>query len=175
MTAPGGRRRCVALLGGAVGVLGLATLGGCAGSVFRPLKPDVTVADIRLMDGNLLEQRFLLTLRVTNPNSFEIPVEGLNFTLELNGQHFARGVGNRPVTIPKLGEALVDVTATTGLAGFLRQFRGLGKGGEKIGYRLKGRLVTGSHGDLDFDKTGEVDAFKTLREPGGGRSSPERF
>ena len=169
----GGRRRFVAL---AAAGLALSVLGACAGSRFRPLKPEVSVASIRLLDGNLLEQRFLLSLRVINPNSFEIPVEGLNFTLDLNGQPFARGVSNKPVTVPQLGEALLEVTATTGLAGLWRQLKGLGKGRDKLDYRLKGRLVTGTYGDLDFDKSGEVDALKALGEPGGGQKPPaEKF
>ena len=169
----GGRRRFVSLV---TASLALTVLAGCAGSRLRPLKPEVSVADIRLVEGTLLEQRFLVTLRVSNPNRFNIPVEGLSFTLDLNGQPFARGVGNKPVIIPQLGEALVEVSATAGLAGLLRQFKGLAKGGEKLNYRLKGRLVTGSHGDLDFDKSGEVDALKALREPGSGqRPQVEKF
>lgn len=144
-------------------------LAGCAGSWLRPLKPEVALADVRFDGGNLLEQRFVLTLRVTNPNRFEIPVQGLSFTLDVADQPFAHGVGNRPVTIPALGDGLVEVNATTGLASFLSQFRHLGKTPGAIPYRLKGRLVTGGHfGDLDFDQRGEMDAAKLLK--GGGRS-----
>ena len=167
------RRR---LLGLALGGAAAGLLAACAGTPLRPLKPEVSVADVRLEGGNLVEQRFLLTLRVINPNRFDIPVQGLSFTLELAGQPFARGVGSKPVTVPALGEALVEVNATTGLAGLLRQFRNLGKGGETIPYRLKGRLVTGSYGDLDFDRSGEVDALKFLKDGARpGRPPSESF
>jgi hypothetical protein len=39
-------------------MLGLTALGGCAGLQLGMKKPEVTVANIRLLDGNLLEQRF---------------------------------------------------------------------------------------------------------------------
>ena len=167
------RRR---LAGLAAAMLGLTALGGCAGLQLGMKKPEVSVANIRLLDGNLLEQRFLLTLRVMNPNTSEIAIEGLTFKVDLNGQPFAKGVGNQPVVIPRLGEAMVDVTATTGLGGLLRQFKAF-KGREKVDYRISGRLVTGSFGGIDFDQTGEVELPKGLGEAGGtgGKSPAEKF
>lgn len=165
------RRR---LAGLAVAMLGLTALGGCAGLQLGMKKPEVTVANIRLLDGNLLEQRFLLTLRVMNPNTSEISIEGLTFKVDLNGQPFAKGVGNQPVVIPRLGEAMVDVTATTGLGGLLRQFKAL-KGREKVDYRISGRLVTGNFGGIDFDHTGEVELPKGLGEAGGAKGPAEKF
>ena len=165
------RRR---LAGLAVAMLGLTALGGCAGLRLGMQKPEVSVANIRLLDGNLLEQRFLLTLRVMNPNTSEIAIEGLTFKVDLNGQPFAKGVGNQPVVIPRLGEAMVDVTATTGLGGLLRQFKAF-KGREKVDYRISGRLVTGSFGGIDFDQTGEVELPKGLGEAGGGKGPVEKF
>lgn len=169
------RRR---LAGLAAAMLGLTALGGCAGLRLGMQKPEVTVANIRLLDGNLLEQRFLLTLRVMNPNTSEIAIEGLTFKVDLNGQPFAKGVGNQPVVIPRLGEAMVEVTATTGLGGLLRQWKALGKGRDKVDYRLSGRLVTGSFGGIDFDQTGEVELPKGLAEgagAGGGKGPVEKF
>ena len=165
------RRR---LAGLAVAMLGLTALGGCAGLRLGMQKPEVTVANIRLLDGNLLEQRFLLTLRVMNPNTSEIAIEGLTFKVDLNGQPFAKGVGNQPVVVPRLGEALVEVTATTGLGGLLRQLKAF-KGREKVDYRISGRLVTGNFGGIDFDQTGEVELPKGLGEAGGGKSPTEKF
>ncbi len=165
------RRRFAGL---AVAMLGLTALGGCAGLRLGMQKPEVTVANIRLLDGNLLEQRFLLTLRVMNPNTSEIAIEGLTFKVDLNGQPFAKGVGNQPVVVPRLGEAMVEVTATTGLGGLLRQLKAF-KGREKVDYRISGRLVTGNFGGIDFDQTGEVELPKGLGEAGGAKSPAEKF
>ncbi len=167
------RRVAATLLTG----LGLTVLGGCAGLQFGMKKPEVTVLDIRPLDANLLEQHFVLNLRVTNPNSVEIPIEGLTFRLDLSGQQFATGVSNKPVLIPRLGEGLVEVTATTSLPRLLRQFRELSKMRDKVEYRLRGRLVTGSFGGFDFDQTGEVGVPKGFGETGRRDSAPptERF
>ncbi len=56
-----------------------------------------------------------------NPNDVEIPLTGLNFEVEVNGQPFARGVSNKPVTVPRLGEEILEVTAVSTLANVLRQ------------------------------------------------------
>lgn len=177
---------CRLLAGG-----GLLVLAGCAGLPFGLEKPDVSIAGIRLLDGNLIEQRFVLTLRITNPNRVEIPIEGLNFDLDLNEQPFARGVSNRALVVPRLGEATMDVTVSTGLNGWLRQLGELGKGRDKADYRIRGRLVTGSLGGFDFDRRGQVDLARLLgrfgerldkgfgKGPGkGGEAAPppsERF
>lgn len=168
------RRRFVAL---AAASLGVTVVGGCTGLQLGMQKPDVTVVSIRLLDGNLLEQRFLLTLRVTNPNTSEISIEGLTFAVDLNGQPFAKGVSNQAVVIPRLGDGTVEVTATTGLASFLRQFKAFGKGREKVEYRIKGRLVTGNFGGINFDQTGDVGLPKGLGEPvdGGQKAGSEKF
>ncbi len=168
------RRRFVAL---AAASLGATLVGGCAGLQLGMQKPDVAVVNIRLLDGNLLEQRFLLSLRVTNPNTTEIAIEGLTFAVDLNGQPFAKGVSNQAVVIPRLGDGIVEVTATTGLSSFLRQFKALRKGHEKVEYRIKGRLVTGNFGGINFDQTGEVGLPKGLGEPvdGGQKPGSEKF
>ena len=107
---------------------------------------------------------------------FEIPVEGLSFTLDVAGEPFARGVGNKPVTIPALGEALVEVKATAGIAGLvMRQFKNLGKGLDKLEYRLKGRLVTGNFGGYDFDQKGELDPAKLFRDGRPAKAPSEQF
>jgi LEA14-like dessication related protein len=168
------RRRFAAL---AAASLGVTLVGGCAGLQLGMKKPDVAVVNIRLVDGNLLEQRFLLNLRVTNPNTTEISIEGLTFAVDLNGQPFAKGVSNQATVIPRLGDGIVEVTATTGLASFLKQFKAFGKGREKVEYRIKGRLVTGNFGGINFDQTGEVGLPKGLGEPadGGHRPGSEKF
>lgn len=168
------RRRFVALAAASVGA---TAVGGCAGLQLGMKKPDVAVVNIRLLDGNLLEQRFVLTLRVTNPNTTEIAIEGLTFAVDLNGQSFAKGVSNQAVVIPRLGDGTVEVTATTGLASFLRQFKAFSKGREKVEYRIKGRLVTGNFGGINFDQTGEVGLPKGLGEPVDGSQKPgvEKF
>lgn len=141
---------------------GLLLLAGCAGLPLGLEKPGVSIAGIRLLDGNLFEQRFVLALRITNPNRVEIPIEGLNFDLDLNERPFAKGVSNRALVVPRLGEATMEVTVSTGLNAWLKQLGELGKGRDKADYRIRGRLVTGNFGGFDFDRRGQVDLLRLL-------------
>lgn len=133
-------------------------LASCAGLVGRTEPPRVTLADIRLTELKLLEQRYQLTLRVQNPNDFELPIEGLDYELLVNEQEFGSGVSNRPVTVPAYGTELLQVDAYSTLAGLLRQFRELDSGkSPSLRYRLKGHVRLSRNGlSLPFDHSGEI-------------------
>ncbi len=126
---------------------------GCAG--LRLQAPSVTVVSMNVVEASLFEQRFTFKLRVQNPNDMDIPVTGMSFEIKLNDQPFAKGVSNKPVNLPRLGEAIVEVTAVSDLSGILRQLKELSK--EKrssLSYLIKGRLVTGSLPALNFENSG---------------------
>jgi LEA14-like dessication related protein len=131
-------------------------LGGCAG--FMPRPPSVTLAGMQVIEANLFEQRFAFQLRIQNPNDMEIPITGLNFEVELNGQSFAKGVSDKPVTVPRLGEAILEVKAVSSLAGLLRQIDEALRGNrDGVTYRIRGRLFTGAFGNFDFDEGGRLE------------------
>ncbi|MBU2053782.1 MAG: LEA type 2 family protein [Proteobacteria bacterium] len=130
-------------------------LAGCAGMMLQ--SPSVTLAGMEVLEATLFEQRFAFKLRVQNPNAMEIPITGLSFSVELNNQPFAKGVSDKPVTVPPLGEAVLEVTAVSGLGGILRQIKELRHPNrDSVSYRIKGRLMTGSFGSLDFDENGRL-------------------
>lgn len=131
-------------------------LTGCAALSLRP--PSVTLAHLEVIEAGLFEQRFAFKLRVLNPNNREIAIAGLSFAVEVNGQPFARGVSNEPVTLPALGEAILDVTAVSGLAVLLRQIDEAFRGGHgEMAYGITGRLVTADYGSLPFTASGKLD------------------
>lgn len=137
-------------------------LAGCAAYPTRA--PEVSLANIDIVEAGLLEQRFALKLRVLNPNDADIPVTGLAFDIDINGQPFAKGVSNKSVLIPRLGEAVLEVDALSNLGGVLRQIQEFAKGDrEGLDYRIRGRLIAGSLGSVPFESRGEV---KLPRLPG---------
>lgn len=132
-----------------------ALVAACAGFGLRePLS--ATVADIKPLEMSLLEQRFSVKVRVLNPNDTDIEFEGVVFDLELNGKPFAKGVSNQKGTIPRFGEALIDVNVVSGLSGILRQVNELRSGRESMTYRLSGRFATGAFGTVPFETKGEL-------------------
>jgi LEA14-like dessication related protein len=136
----------------------LALVGACAtlGPYQEP--PRVSLASIQPKEMGLLEQRYGLQIRILNPNDTAIPLEGLSYTLEINGREFAYGVSRQSVSIPAYGEALLDVDVVSNLLNVLRQVQELG--GEKrssLQYRLSGKMNLASRvGSLPFDYQGEL-------------------
>jgi LEA14-like dessication related protein len=125
------------LVGGTV----LFLLAGCA--VFGPKMeaPSVTISELRAKESTLLEQRFLAKLRIQNPNAFDLPIEGVSYDLEVNGQPFAKGVGKADVVIPAYGQDVVETEAITTLMGFVRQIDAHARSERpKLSYRLAGKL-----------------------------------
>ena len=51
---------------------------GCAGKVWNAV-------GLRPLPGGALEQRVEVQLRVLNPNDRELEIDGVDFTLEING------------------------------------------------------------------------------------------
>ena len=130
-------------------------LQGCAGLRLRA--PSVTVAEIKVLDMNLFEQKYAFKLRVMNPNAIDIPVTGMNFEIKLNNQPFAKGVSSKLLNLPRLSDTVVEVVAVSDLTGFIRQLNDLLKGKlDSISYSIKGRLISGSFPDLEFENSGMI-------------------
>lgn len=133
-----------------------ALLWTCAGLPPGAEPPQVTLSDVRLVDATLLEQTYRLRLRLKNPNPFDIRVEGLQYTLEMNGRNFASGVSNQRLTVPELGSAQVDVDAVSNLANIYRQITALQRPKDALTYRMRGVLYIQGGRRLSFDQHGEV-------------------
>lgn len=130
--------------------------------------PRVNVSNVTPQDVTLFEQKFLVQLRIQNPNDFDLEVRGMTFSLDLNGKSFATGLSNRQVTIPRFGSELVEVEMFSGTAGILRQLTGLtSRGQPKFAYRLRGKvyLEKPHSGSLAFDEEGEIE-LPMLNEAG---------
>lgn len=131
---------------------------GCSGLYQYADPPRVTLAGIRILDLNLFEQRYQLALRVQNPNRFDLPIEGMSYTLEVNGAEFAHGVNNQKNTIPALGEQVLQVGVVTNLLSTLEQLRRWEKQPpQQLDYRLKGKIQAANLAfDLPFQYSGKI-------------------
>lgn len=155
--SPGLNRRRAAFGIGAL-FLGTALLAGCAGipagATVEP--PQVTLADIRPIGAGLLEQRYEAVLRLRNPNAFDVPLSGLRYTLDLNGQPFGGGSTNDRVTLPRLGETTIAVESATNIVQLLAQLNALRAGG--LTYDLRGDAFLSGGGDrsVPFEAGGRL-------------------
>ena len=153
MTLPPGFRRELAKIGCLVLT---AALAACTPH-FE--KPDIEVVGIERQSVQLLEQHFLVHLRVTNPNDRSIPIEGVSYVVSIDGDEVARGDSTQAVTIPARGSAQVDLPLTTTLhTGVARILTLLSQGGESFDYRVVGTARTGVvfFRNIPFDQRGTV-------------------
>ncbi|HHL4079269.1 LEA type 2 family protein [Burkholderia sp. A2] len=129
-------------------------LGGCAGLMREPVR--VSVAGLDPLVGQGLEMRFSLKLRVQNPSDAPIDYDGISVSLDLNGTPFASGVSDRAGTVPRFGEAVLDVPVSVSAFAAARQawnLPGAAANGE-LPYALRGRLAGSGLGTVHFNGAG---------------------
>ena len=133
---------------------------GCA-SYTKLETPRLSVVNVELQKSDLFEQRMRVRLRVQNPNDRSLPIKGISYRLEVQGEDFAQGVSDSPFEVPAFGEAEFDMMVTANMATtFLRMLaRG---GGEKsldsLDYRMVGKvsLSSGFLRSIPFVETGSI-------------------
>lgn len=139
------------------GVVAVAAmvLVGCAGIPLGFEAPRVNLSDLHFVSGTLFEQRLALALRITNPNQRSIEIEGVRFTVDVNGRQFARGLSDTAFTLRPLGDTVVEVPVVTSLHEILAQ---IGRRHDPRGfeYRISGKLLLGGFGSLPFVREGRV-------------------
>lgn len=146
----------------------LALLAACAQILEKPEPPRVSLVNLQLTSMTLFEQRFHLDLRLQNPNPYSLPLAGMEYTLELNGETFAEGVSNDKVTVPEFGEAVVGVDVTSNLTSLLEQLYRLQRGATPtLSYRLHGTVgVVDRAFRLPFERSGEIRLQPASRDRG---------
>ncbi|MFA9460338.1 LEA type 2 family protein [Thiohalorhabdus methylotrophus] len=152
----------------AASLFGLAA--GCTSvKLLNADPPRVSVVSLKAAELSLIEQRFIVAVRVRNPNGFALPIAGLDYQLALNGEEFASGATDRGMEVPAFGERVVPVPITsTLLTSFNRIQRWRRNSPEMLEYRLSGQVrLAGSSAVLPFERSGAVDLNgKGGAEPG---------
>ena len=118
----------------------------------------MSVAGLDALPGEGLELRFLVKLRVQNPNDAPIDYRGLSMELELMGQPFASGVSDAAGSVPRFGEAVIGVPASVSAIAAVRQMLSLpSRDVRSLDYRLRGKLAGAVGTALRFESTGQLD------------------
>jgi len=143
-------------------VLAGTMLSGCASLAGLRETPRVSLVSIAPVDFQIFEQRFLVTLKIQNPNATDITIRGLDYTIDINDKLFAQGVSGKPVSIPAYGEGTAEVEVVSTLQRVLEQLQSLGRrGAPSIDYGISGHVnIDGILVPIPFDYNG------TLTVPG---------
>lgn len=142
----------------ATAALTILLLPACASLQSRdPLQ--VTVAGIEPLQGQGMELRMNVKLRVQNPNDAPVDYNGVAVEMDVQGKTFATGVADVTGSVPRYGEAVITVPVTISAFRMARQAIGMmsGDGLQKIEYEMKGKLGGGfsatrftTKGSFDF-------------------------
>lgn len=118
-------------------------LGACASLVSERDPPKVTLNGIRTLPGAEGAPRFEIALRVINPNSEPLKIEGISYTIALLDRDLISGVSNKVPTIDGYSEQVVLLEASLQLFELLRLFAEAGgtrPASEPFDYRFAAKI-----------------------------------
>ena len=118
---------------------GVLLFGGCASLQGRePIQ--VIIAGVEPLQGEGLELRMLVKLRIQNPNDLPLDYNGVSVQMDMQGKLLATGVSDAVGSVPRFGEAIVGVPvsisvfriASQAIGVMTKEYRG------KLAYEMTG-------------------------------------
>ena len=142
-----------------IAILALCTLVGCSAFAPKIGTPRLSLVSVGMTSADIFNQQFRVRMHVQNPNDRDIPVNGLDYKLFLEGDSFAEGVSNQAFVIPALGETEFDLTVRTNFVSSLGRLVSRLNGRTKVNYVLEGKVLTdiGMFKKIPFSESGSVD------------------
>jgi hypothetical protein len=138
---------------------GLLILALSACALFPNRDPlNINVVGIEPLQGQDLELRFAVKLRLQNPNETAIDYSGVALDLDVNGRQLASGVSDQQGSIPRFSEAVLVVPVSVSAFAALRQALGLSQTQSlnNLPYTLHGKLAGGVFGTMRFSDSGTL-------------------
>jgi LEA14-like dessication related protein len=121
--------------------------------------PSVTPTNVEVIEAQMFEQRFKVTLHVENPNDRDLPIKSANAKLQIEDVEVGHGETAQPFTVPARGATDFDMIVTTNVAttlpGLLTR---IVRGGDLPHYQLSGWVHTdiGLLPPIPFSKSGQI-------------------
>lgn len=133
------------------------TVVGCAVLGTHWQAPTLTVENIQIGHMDLWQQHLQVRMSVHNPNDRELPVQGLSYTLDVDGEQCAHGESAASFVVPARGDAEFDMNVTANAAAALLRMVAHGNAGP-VEYRIRGKveLSSGLLRSVPFDQHGQL-------------------
>jgi LEA14-like dessication related protein len=136
--------------------LGALLSAGCASLQSRePLQ--VIIAGIEPLQGEGLELRMLVKLRIQNPNDVPLDYSGVSVQMDVRGKRFATGVSDAAGSVPRFGETIVEVPVSISVFRIAHQAIGImsEEYRGKLTYEMTGKLAGPTLHGAHFRSSGE--------------------
>lgn len=135
---------------------GMLVFGGCASLQGRePIQ--VIIAGVEPLQGEGLELRMLVKLRIQNPNDSPLEFNGASIQLDVQGKPFATGVSNATGSIPRFGDTIINIPVS--ISAFSLAYQAIGvmtnEFNGKLAYEMNGKLAGPVFNNLHFKSNGE--------------------
>ncbi|MEO0345566.1 MAG: LEA type 2 family protein [Pseudomonadota bacterium] len=120
--------------------------------------PGVTVTSFRVQPSDAMTPRFEIGLNVTNPNAVPLSVDGLAYSISIEGKSVLDGVTNNIDPIEAYGSGDIVITAVPDVIAGVRVLTGLLRGNtDAVSYAFEARLDVGSFiPDIRVRDEGEI-------------------
>ena len=134
-------------------------------------EPTVVLSSFEALPAEGIAPAFRIDLRIINPNATDLNLEGIVYTVTLQGHELVKGVGKDFPVIEGYSEEVVTLTASANLLAGIRFVSELMKQpGQSLEYEFKAKLdLGGFYPSIRISESGNLDF-------GGNRSAapPER-
>ena len=125
-------------------LLMVVLLAGCAGQLYDYETPKVNVSSFKSLPSEGTGPRFEIGLHIINPNRSPLELQGLSYTLHLEGHEIMTGVANQLPVIAAYGEEDVIIQAGVDLLGSIRLVMDLmSQQRDEFTYSLEAKLDPG--------------------------------
>ena len=133
---------------------------GCAGFFFE--EPTIILKEIHVRQISLTDASIVFVAEIQNPNSYDLRLKSLDYTVLLSGQEAGDGSLQKEIPVPASASATVEIPVSArfgGLGGIARTYNS----GQELPYRLEGKaLVKAGLFDrtFPFSRTGTLSRKK---------------
>jgi LEA14-like dessication related protein len=121
-------------------------------------KPTFNLKEIAITRFSLLEVQFLFGVEIQNPNTFDLKLRALDYTVFFNDQEVGKGKMDQEILIAKSAATLVQIPLQAEFKNFGNSVRDI-LAGKDLRYKIEGAAIvkaTLGSATIPFSKSGEV-------------------
>ena len=130
-------------------------------------KPDVAIMNLLFTEVTLMETSMELVLRIDNPRSEALVLDGASYRVYLNGTDIGTGMSDETIEVPRLGSATQRVTFRLSNFSMIRKIQSLVES-QRFDYRIESNFYVKDFGirrTLEVTREGRFDVKEFSSPP----------